>query len=170
MHDWTRIVAEHGPAVWRTVCRLLGNAADAADCYQDTFIGALRVARDGPIEHWPALLRRIATARAVDCLRQRARRGTRTGLESAWDRVPDPAAGPVSRAEVAELAEHARRALASLPRRQAEVAALRYLEEMSYGEIAACLDLRVGAVSVLLHKARRRLSRILDTEITQGQR
>lgn len=169
MHDWTRIVAEHGPAVWRTVYRLLGNAADAADCYQDTFLSALRLTRDAPVKNWPALLRRIATARALDALRRRVRHARRQDVNSAWERMPDPAPGPISQAESAELAQRARQALAVLPERQAEVAALRYLDGLSYKDIAACLHLRVGAVSVLLHKARRRMSEALNIEITSDK-
>ncbi len=39
MTEWDRIVDEHGPLVWRTAVRLLGNEADAA------------------MEHWPEVVR-----------------------------------------------------------------------------------------------------------------
>ncbi len=162
MHDWTEIVAEHGPTVWRTAYRLLGDATDAADCYQETLIDALRLAGQRPVENWSALLRRVATARAVDSLRRKMRRSRREEPTPTWHGMPDTAVGPAIKTETAELAEQARRALATLPQRQAEVTALRYLEDLSYEEIAACLGLRVGAVSVLLHKARRRLAQKLD--------
>ena len=40
--DWPAIVREHGPLVWRTALRILGDDSEAADCYQETFISALR--------------------------------------------------------------------------------------------------------------------------------
>ena len=45
MIDWPHIVQEHGPIVWNTVSRLLDNEADAADCFQDTFVSALNLSR-----------------------------------------------------------------------------------------------------------------------------
>jgi len=31
----------HGPLVWQTAWRLLGHEADAADCFQETFVSAM---------------------------------------------------------------------------------------------------------------------------------
>ena len=42
MTDWSQIVQEHGPLVWRTAYRLLNHEADAADCFQRTFVSASR--------------------------------------------------------------------------------------------------------------------------------
>jgi len=33
VYDWQLIVNEQGPLVWQTAYRLLGNEADAADCF-----------------------------------------------------------------------------------------------------------------------------------------
>ncbi len=47
MTDPTAIVEAHSDAVWRTVYRLLNHREDALECYQETFLAALRVsARD----------------------------------------------------------------------------------------------------------------------------
>ena len=37
----------HGGVVWQTVYRIVGRDADAADCFQETFIAAMRVAGRG---------------------------------------------------------------------------------------------------------------------------
>src|SRR5207253_7134303 len=77
MIDWEGIVAREGEGVWKRVYRLLGNRADAEEVFQETFLAALSFARREVVESWGALLHRLATARAVDRLRQRQRRNTR---------------------------------------------------------------------------------------------
>src|SRR5258705_9978452 len=77
MIDWEGIVSRDGPAVWRTAYRLLGNRADADECFQETFLAALSFSRRSIVDNWGALLHRLATARAIDRLRQRQRRSTR---------------------------------------------------------------------------------------------
>ena len=77
MVDWDAIVSREGPTVWRTVYRLLGNRADAEDCFQETFLSALTFANHQEhIRNPRALLQRFATARALDRLRRRYRRRT----------------------------------------------------------------------------------------------
>ena len=61
------------------------------------------------------------------------------------------------------------RALAALPRRQREVAVLRYLLEMSTAEVAAALGIGEGTVKSSLARARAHLAdalRVHDTEVT----
>ncbi|MCK5172149.1 MAG: hypothetical protein KAR47_02090 [Planctomycetes bacterium] len=43
VEDWQSIVEEYGSRVWRTAYRLLGNDADASDCFQETFLSAYTV-------------------------------------------------------------------------------------------------------------------------------
>jgi hypothetical protein len=56
MTDWPQIVKQHGPMVWRTVRRLLRHDADAADCFQRTFVSALELSTSDVILNWAALL------------------------------------------------------------------------------------------------------------------
>ena len=61
------------------------------------------------------------------------------------------------------------RALAALPRRQREVAVLRYLLEMSTTEVATALGIGEGTVKSSLSRARAHLLEALavhDTEVT----
>ncbi len=76
MIDWETIVEQHGPDVWRTTYRLLSDRDQASDCYQETFLQAVKYARRHTVENWASMLKRIATARALDCLLRRYRRGT----------------------------------------------------------------------------------------------
>jgi RNA polymerase sigma factor (sigma-70 family) len=158
MTDWSQIVEQHGPQVWRTAQRLLRHEADAADCFQRTFISALEISRKQTVRHWPALLRRIATARALEQLRQRV--GMRARLSSDAEengverQVDRKSLGPDSAAQASELADHLRAALAEIDARQSQVFCLACLEECSYEEIAEQLEITVSHVGVLLNRAK----------------
>jgi RNA polymerase sigma-70 factor, ECF subfamily len=165
MTDWDAIVSRHGPAVWRTAYRLLGRAADAEDCFQETFLAALRLARAGPVRHWYALLQRLATAQAIDRLRRNVRRNAREAPADC-DTHSGPGPPPDEQAAAGELSERLRRALAQLPARAAEVFCLHALEGWSYVEVAGQLGISVDAVGVALHRARRRLQELLGPALT----
>jgi RNA polymerase sigma-70 factor (ECF subfamily) len=167
MTDWARVVREHGPLVWRTAYRLLGREADAADCYQEAFTAALKLSRQQRIADWPALLRRLATARALDQLRRRYRDPMWRADATIDGPSPDP--GPPEVAEGAELAQRLRLALADLTAREAEVFCLRCLDELSYAEIAGQLGISVNAVGVILHRARERLKDRLAAFLTNNE-
>ncbi len=161
MTDWNSIVRKHGRVAWLTAYRLLGNYADASDCYQNTFLEAFKVAHREGVRNWPPLLRRLATARALDMLRTRYRDKSR--IEPAQDVLNTPAVdpSPVQRAEAVELADRLRAALTQLPPQQAEVFCLCSFDEMSYRQIAGRLELDTNTVGVLLHRARKHLQGLL---------
>jgi len=92
--DWQVVVEKYGPLIWRTAYRLLGNPADAADCFQETFVSALEVSRRQRVRNFSALLVRLATARAVDRLRQRMRQPHASGDLANFTAVPSDNIGP----------------------------------------------------------------------------
>jgi RNA polymerase sigma-70 factor (ECF subfamily) len=165
--DWTAIVQEHGPAVWRTLWRLLGNRADADDCFQETFLTALQYSRDQQgrgVLSWSGLLQRISTSRAMDRLRQRYRinaLGDGGGRDDALDAAPSHRPGPVEWAVASELSERLRRALCRLPQPQAEAFSLHALSGWSYEEIGRQTGMSSSAVGVNIHRARQRLGELL---------
>src|SRR6478672_1169004 len=114
--DWEGLVRDDGPAVWRAAYRLLGNSADADECFQEAFAAALAISRQGePVRNWRALLVRLSTAKAIDRLRQRISRKTREvpGVDvSALS--DDRISRPTDRAEQAELSARLRIALTHL--------------------------------------------------------
>ncbi len=160
MIDWDRIVREHGPLVFGTAWRILGNAADAEDVVQDVFLQVHRMPADQPVRCWPAYLRRLAAHRALDRLRTRKPTVPIDGLL-----LTCPADGPVAVAEGHELADRLREAVAQLPPREAAVFCLRYFEDLSYQEIADALHNSSGAVGVALHKARAKLESLLHVPV-----
>jgi RNA polymerase sigma-70 factor, ECF subfamily len=154
MTDWPQIVREHGPMVWRTVRRLVSNDADGGDCFQRTFIAAIELSRKEAIRNWAGLLRRLATARAMECLRQRRRNADRSTTLLDSSAIDQKTADPLEAAETCELAEHLREALADLDERLAQVFCLASLDGLSYEQISSELGITVNHVGVLLNRAR----------------
>jgi RNA polymerase sigma-70 factor, ECF subfamily len=144
--------------VFGTAWRILGHTADTEDVVQEVFLAAHRL-RDH-VRHWPALLRRLATCRALDRLRQRKPSTSLDGLALAsFDAEPERSV--MQR----ELADQLREAVAQLPPREGEVFCLRYFEEQSYQEIAQALDITTAAVAQALHKARLKLEMMLTPAV-----
>jgi RNA polymerase sigma-70 factor (ECF subfamily) len=157
--DWERIVREHGPRVFGTAWRILGNAADAEDVVQEVFLQAHQLQNTRPVRSWAGFLRRLAACRALDRLRQRRATVPLDGNDTA-----SAGDGPEEAAIGHELTSRLREAVARLPEREAGVFCLRYYEDLSYEEIAEALNIRVGAVGVALHKARAKL----ETQFSQA--
>ena len=156
MTDWTTILRDYGPLVWRTVRRLLDHDADANDCFQRTFVSAIEWAEKEPIRNWPAVLRRLATARAIEMLRSRFRNVSRN------ERLPETAADhreddPIDSAMRGELAERLRDALARIDPLQAEAFCLICLEDLTNREAAEVIGVTANHAGVLLHRARQAL-------------
>lgn len=161
MVDWEAIISREGPAVWRTAYRLLGNHADADDCFQETFVSAIWWVRWGSVTNPRALLQRVATARALDRLRARYRAKRREADNAEERDIHGVDPQPIQLAEAAELSERLRIALSMLPAKQAQAFCLFHLEGLSYTQIATQVEASVNGVGVLLHRARQRLRELL---------
>jgi RNA polymerase sigma-70 factor (ECF subfamily) len=151
MSDLQAIVDAHSEAVWRTVYRLVDHYDDARDCYQETFLAAVRLAGGESVRNWRTTLLAIATRRAIDRLRARYRDQQVLKAHAIRDRpgVEPPSAD----AERGELRELVRRALTTLPLQQAEAFWLRHLEQLDVDEVAAQMTIEPGHVRVLVHRA-----------------
>jgi RNA polymerase sigma-70 factor (ECF subfamily) len=160
MTDWERLIEEHGPLVWRTVFRLVGHHGDAEDCFQATFVAAWKLDRRETVQNWPAALHRLATSRALECLRAKIRRRRVSG-QSFDDALCAARGDPADAVTQAELAERLRAGIAELPPRQAEIVCLICIDGLSNSEAAKLLNLTPNHLGVELHRARQSLRRYL---------
>lgn len=160
MPHWQEILNRDSPAAWRAAYRLLGNRADADECFQEACLAALDVCRRQPVHNWQGLLIHLAASRSVDRLRvNKLARIQEPGR--GLEQLRDTALPPPRQAEEVELAGQLRTALGQIPPRQAEVFCLHCLEDWSYQEIARHLGISMDSVGVLLHRARNRLRKLL---------
>ncbi len=164
MPDWQEIIGREGGPVWRTAYRILGNRADAEECFQEAFLAALEFSRREEVQQWQALLLRLVTARAVDRLRRRRRQAAHQQAAD-WEGLPDHSPTPLQTAEDAELSESLRTALGCIPSKQAEAFCLHCLEGWSYQEVAKQLAVSIDSVGVLLHRARKRLRQLMSVSL-----
>jgi RNA polymerase sigma-70 factor, ECF subfamily len=147
---------------------LLGSRDDAEDVVQETFCEAFRDATKIAGESIGASLRLINKCNALNRIRANGRARKRT--EQKQQNAPTRAftTGGFSGIEVRETVNTA---LDTLPANLRQVVVLRYWEHLSYKEIAARLNIPVGAVGPLLSEASIRLFPKLAAHLrTEGER
>ena len=163
--DWVAELADrHGRMVFGTAYRILGNPDDAEDALQDVFLRLLNshggAQTPDRVRDWGAYLRVAATRAAVDLLRRQSK--WKRNHQPLREEIEDEKLQPVDAVIAWQgKAQRLRRALARLPKRDAQVFVLRYVEQLSYEQIAAEMGLSVSHVGVILHRAQRRLRDIL---------
>jgi RNA polymerase sigma-70 factor, ECF subfamily len=140
-------------AVVRLAYALSGSRLVAEDIAQEAFLRAFD--HWERIQHPSAWVRKVAVRRAGRTVRRRLLEA-RALARLVAGRGPAVAELPEQDAEVW-------RAVRALPRRQAQVIALRYVADASVAEIARTLDLAEGTVKAQLHRARQSLAVRLGT-------
>ncbi|UWZ85406.1 RNA polymerase sigma factor [Occallatibacter riparius] len=167
-HGLERLFVEHYRRVLMASYRITGNMADAEDVAQAVF---LRLGSGGlpAVANAGSYLYRAAINGALDLLRK-TKTAAAESLDSASDLVTkEPAASPERAAGNSELARQLRLAIGGLAPRAAEMFALRYLEELSNGEIAKLMGTSQAVVAVTLYQSRLKLKRRL-AELQRGMR
>jgi len=159
------VLRQHGNSVWRLIVRILGtDGHDAADCFQQAFVELVeRHRRSNDVDEVVALLKRIATNRAIDVVRRRIRERGRSqefGQSQVMSRAEfDPAV----QAEAAEFLGELRDALAELPDQQSAAFVLTQMENLPNNQAAVAIGVSVNHVGVLIHRARAALRVRLDS-------
>ena len=159
------LVERHRGRVYNVCLRLLGDADDAADAAQDTFVSVLtkldRFRGDAAFTTW---LHRIAVNACYDVARKRRRQPmlrlageTDAGIEEAGPPVPDPAEELAGTRDV--LA-----ALRAIPEEFRTAVVLADLQDLPYEEIAKVLDVPIGTVKSRVHRGRVALARAMGLE------
>jgi RNA polymerase sigma factor (sigma-70 family) len=151
--SWDEVVREHSARVYRLAYRLTGNQHDAEDLTQDVFIRVFKSLdgfTPGTFEGW---LHRITTNLFLDRMR-RASRIRFEALPEDAERLPGREATPEA-ALVAELFDpDVERALAALPPDFRAAVVLCDVEQLSYEEIAATLNVKLGTVRSRISRGR----------------
>ena len=171
------LVMRYQRQVYNLAYRMLGNAEDAGDLVQETFLrayGALASFRqDASFLTW---LYKIASNLCIDQLRSRkARSALSLDVELEEGREPAADSRSCSPEELAirdSVQEVVQRAISNLPEKYRVVVVMRHLQDMSVEEIAGVLDMPTGTVKTHLFRAREmlrgRLRSVLEME-TDGK-
>jgi RNA polymerase sigma-70 factor (ECF subfamily) len=155
---FSHLVEAYQRPVYNLCYRMLGNAEDAEDASQETFLRAFRSIRQfDPSRPFPTWLLSIAAHFCIDQIRRR-----RTPVISTEDMslpdLPDPAPDMDSRLSRKEEQQRIRSLLQILDATDRAVVVLYYWYDFSYIEIAQSLKLTEGAVKSRLHRARRAMA------------
>lgn len=156
-----RAFAEHRPFLWALLYRLCGDAADAEDLVQDTFVRALQNPPARADEPWRPWLVRVALNLGRDLLRRRRRRGyVGPWLPAPVEEKEAPAeTGPAARYDTAESISMAFLvALEALTPAQRAVLLLRDAFDYSVREAAQALGMSEVNVKTTHLRARRRMA------------
>ena len=137
-----RLIDRYERSLFAYADGILQNAFDAQEVVQDALMRAHRaLTRQYDEERCAALLLRPWLFKTVRNLCLNKRRSKRSALEQPLDEFDDGRLGPFVRLEGSDLerkeeVELLRRAMALLPVDARELIVLRFMEEMSYAEIA----------------------------------
>jgi RNA polymerase sigma factor (sigma-70 family) len=156
--SFARLVRRHSGVLYAVAYRQLGSVHDAEETVQDAFVllwrkrPALRLVGESALPWLIVSVKHLAANRRR-AVQRRARH------ESAVEPPPAPASS--GSAEVDDLL---RRAFERLPEVDAQIARLCLVDELTYAEAAARLNLTESAVRNRLSRARGRLRRDLTEE------
>jgi RNA polymerase sigma-70 factor (ECF subfamily) len=177
---FTELVERYQTPVYNLCHRMLGNAPEAEDAAQETFVRVYKHLADYNAEQkLSSWVLAIASHYCIDRLRRR--RITWLSLE---DVLPMPAeihdtARPEETAVEHESNAEVQDLLQELPPEYRLVITLRYWQDLSYAEIAQIVDSTESAVKSRLHRARRVMAQqilsqgkleALPCQVPQGKR
>ena len=168
VNAFEKLVLEYEKSVYAITQRMTGNAEDAADMTQETFIKAYNSLSsfrgDSKFSVW---LYRIATNVCLDFLRSKSRKPTVSlsveddeGEEVELD-IADESQSPERLLERGLTRDAVRRGLNALSPEYRQILLLREIQGLSYEEISDVLTLEVGTVKSRIFRARKRLCAFL---------
>lgn len=162
------LVDAHSRYVFHVAHRLTGNATDAEDVVQETFLKAYRqLGRFEARADFRTWLHRITVNCAVDLIRaRRSREAARESIDadgaSVVESVASPSPAPDRLAMSGEILDRVRTALSGLTPLERAAFMLRHVEGRSIDEIGSALGLKTNATKHSVFRAVRKLRAVLD--------
>lgn len=172
--DPLEALPEHEAWLRTTLLARLGNRDEVEEVMQEVAVAAAnQSAKAEPVERVGPWLYRVAI-RQVMLFRRKA--GRRRKLINSVAEAKQPS--DVDQAHVdplqflirEERQREVRRALVHLSERDRQLLMLKYVEGMSYGQIAEQVGVTASAVQSRLHRARAQLRRLLEVEHSKSLR
>jgi RNA polymerase sigma-70 factor, ECF subfamily len=157
---FTRVVQHYQTPVYNLAFRMLGDAGEAEDAAQETFLRAyaqLKAYR--PERKFATWLLSIGAHYCIDRLRRRRFQWVSLEESRVRETISTPAPGPEETAFAHERAEEVQALLQKLAPASRAVVVLRYWNDLDMETIAQMTGDSVGAVKVKLYRARQLLAR-----------
>jgi RNA polymerase sigma-70 factor (ECF subfamily) len=155
---YAELVGRYRDRLGRYAVRMLGNAADAEEALQDTFVRGYRsLGHCVEPERFGAWLFGILVNRCRTTGAQRARRERTLVHHDAF--VERASTAP--EADRAALREAINWALARIPPQNREAFLLKHVEELSYEEMSVITGVGISALKMRVMRAREELQRLL---------
>lgn len=152
--------------IYAIAFRVAGNQADAMDIVQESF--ALLFKKLGSFRGkslFSTWLFRIVVNCSID--HRRRNRGISVPIQvedpATADEMSDQSIGPPDTAVIHEVGDQVQLAISFLSPKLRAVMALRYLEEMSYDELAVTLEVSLGTIKSRIARAHLALEHIVRT-------
>ena len=153
------LVEKYQAAVFNLCHRMLGNAAEAEDAAQETFVRVYsRMRSYDPKQKLTSWILAVASHHCIDRLRRRRIRWLSLDQVEHSRQLAGRSAAAETTMLDKETQSEVAHLLQSLPADQRLVCVLRYWHELSYAEIAETVGSTEGAVKSRLHRARRMLA------------
>lgn len=157
------LVLRHQDLTYGLCLRMLGDREDADECAQDVFVkihqALPRFEFRSKFTTWLYRIAMNVCKNRIDSAAFRRKKEERALPEDVD--FPDHR-GPEKERETRELGEILERGLAQLSKDDRSLVVLRDVEDVSYEEIAATLDLELGTVKSRLFRAREKLRLIVE--------
>jgi RNA polymerase sigma-70 factor (ECF subfamily) len=157
---FSKIVETYQKPVFNLCYRMLGNAGEAEDAAQETFLRAYKsMNRYDPKRSFATWLLSIASHYCIDQIRKRKFHSFSMDDEDhAWLEPPAPGPNPEGAVSIGEKQAQVQELLEMLSPKDRSAVIMRYWYDYSYQEIAEALSLTVSAVKSRLHRSRRDLA------------
>jgi RNA polymerase sigma-70 factor (ECF subfamily) len=154
-------LGDHIDRLYRAAWSLCGSREEAEDLVQETFARVLRKPRILRSENDLGYLLRVLRNTFVSSRRTAARRPRTTPLPDDLDRLQDhTATTPEATIETTELYA----AIAALPDDFRDALVAIDVVGLSYREAARAFHVKEATITTRLHRARQRVSRMLDSQ------
>lgn len=165
---WLRnAVEQYEGALLQYTHKFTGDIETARDVVQESFIKLCRQKPEKVGDPPGAWLYRVCRNRALDIYRGRVRR-----KEVSDESLPDVISneqGPEADSMAQDLKEIVNQLLEELSPQQREIVRLKFIDELSYREIAEVTGLKTSNVGVHLHSALKRLrQKMSDSDTPQS--
>jgi len=156
---WDDLYRQYNPSLGYYLRRLMGNDVLAEDVQQEVWLTVVRnIARLKSPEAFTVWLYRIARTRAMDRLQ------SKTWHAELIEETTEPVDASEDESFSPEDAARVHAGLAMLPAAHREVLLLRFMEDLSYEQVAQVIGSSVGTIRSRIHYAKGALRRQLEKD------